>query len=89
MPTDVKPAMQGGFDHVAGQARVLADHHAVAVVAALEQEARRLPHLQGQFRRDDAVGAAADSVGAEMLACHADPAVVVAIEVVTDLVRIR
>ena len=63
--------LQGVFDHVAGQARVLADHDAVAVVAALEHEAGRLPDLQGEFRRDDAVGAAADAVGAEMLARHA------------------
>jgi hypothetical protein len=42
----------------------------MTIVAALEEEARGLPHLQGQFRRDDAVGAAANSVGAEVLACH-------------------
>ncbi len=40
------------LDHVAREARILADHHAVAVVAALEDEARRLPHLEGKLRRD-------------------------------------
>ena len=43
MPTEVKPADERGLDHVARQARVLADHDAVAVAAALEQEAGRLP----------------------------------------------
>ena len=33
---------QGGFDHVAGKARILADDDAMAVVAAAEDEARRL-----------------------------------------------
>ncbi len=35
MPTEVKPPTSAYLDHVAGQARVLADEHAVAVLAAL------------------------------------------------------
>ena len=61
------------LDHVAGQARVLADQHAVAVVAVLEDEPDRLADLQREFRRDDAVGPAANAVGAEILASHQSP----------------
>ena len=64
---------QRGLDHVAGQPRVLADHHAMAVVAAAKHQAGRLPDLQRQFRRDHAVGAAANAVGAEILANHVPP----------------
>ncbi len=61
---------QRGLDHVAGEPGVLADDHAVAVLAAPEHEPGRLPDLQRQFRRDHAVGAAANAVGAEILANH-------------------
>ena len=64
---------QRGLDHVAGQPRVLADHHAMAVLAALEDEAGRLPDLERELGRDHAIGAAANAVGAEILAHH-DPA---------------
>ena len=64
---------QRGLDHVAGQPRVLADQHAVAVVAVLEHQARGLPDLERKLRRDRAVGAAANAVGAEILANHALP----------------
>ncbi len=58
------------FDHVARQARVLADHHPMAVVAAAEGQARRLSDLQGDVGGDLAVGLAANAVGAEILARH-------------------
>ena len=61
---------QRGLDHVAGEPRVLADEHAVAVLAALEHEAGGLPDLERKLRRDHAVGAAADAVGAEIFASH-------------------
>ena len=63
---------QRGLDHVAGQPRVLADQHAMAMLAVLEHHARGLPDLEGKLRRDRAVGAAANAVGAEILANHAD-----------------
>ena len=60
------------FHHVAGQARVLADHHPVAVVAAQEVRARRLADAQrGLGRHRLAVGEPANAVGAEEFACHA------------------
>ena len=62
---------QGAFDHVARQARVLADHHPVAVLAAGEDAARRHAGLQRHFGRElGGVGAAADAVGAEIFAGH-------------------
>ena len=33
-------------------------------------EAGRLPDLEGEVRRDHAIGASANAVGAEILACH-------------------
>ena len=52
---------QRGLDHVAGEPGILADHDAVAIVAgAAEDDAGRLSHLERQFRRDHAIGAAAD-----------------------------
>ena len=48
MPTEVKPAGRADLDHVAGEPRVLADHDPVAVIAALEHEAGRLPDLAGR-----------------------------------------
>ena len=44
--------------------------HAMAVLAAAEDEARRLADLQRELRRDHAIGAAANAVGAEILASH-------------------
>jgi hypothetical protein len=59
---------QGGLDHVAGQARVLADHHQVAaLVAGHEHLAGGHADPQGDLRRHGmAVGLAADAVGAEI-----------------------
>ena len=62
--------LQRRFDHVARQARILADHHPMPVVAALEQQSRRLADAKRQLRRDHAVGAAPDPVGAEVFARH-------------------
>ena len=54
-----------------GKPGVLADDDAVAVLAALEGEARGLADLQSQFRSDHAIGAAPNAVGPEILASHA------------------
>ena len=62
---------QRGLDHVAGQPRVLADQHAMPVVAVLKNQARGLTDLERKLRRDRAVGAAANAVGAEIFANHA------------------
>ena len=58
------------FDHVAGEAGVLADDDAVAILAALEQQAGRLADLHRQIGGDLGVGAAANAVGAEIPARH-------------------
>ena len=63
-------ADHGIFNHVARQARVLADDHAMAMVAALEGEPGRLPHLHGEFRRDQAIGLTANAVGAKIFTSH-------------------
>ena len=61
---------QGVFDHVARQARVLADHDPVAMVAALKREPGGLADLHRDFRGDLGVGPAANAVGAEIFAPH-------------------
>ncbi len=61
---------QGGFDHVAGQAGVLADDDAVAVFAVAKHQPGGLPDLERQFRRNHAIGPAANAVGAKILANH-------------------
>ena len=58
------------FDHVAGEAGVLADQHTVAMVAVAEHQAGGLAHLERKLRRDRGVGAATNAVGSEMLADH-------------------
>ncbi len=65
--------LQRRLDHVAGQPRILADHDAMPMIAALEHEARRLAHAQRQLRRDHAVGATADSVRPKIFASHRIP----------------
>jgi hypothetical protein len=65
-----KACNQRRLDHVTGEPGVLADHDAVAVIAAAEGHPRRLAHFERQFRRDHAVGAAANAVGAEILTDH-------------------
>jgi hypothetical protein len=61
---------QRGFDHVAGEAGILADQHAVTMIAATEGQPGRLPDLERQFRGDCAVGAAADTIGTEIFSIH-------------------
>ena len=63
----------GVFDHVAGEPRVLADHDAMAMVAALKHQAGRLPHLERELRRDQSIGTAPNSVGTEIFAAHVTP----------------
>ena len=59
------------LDHVAGQPRVLADHDAMAMVAAVEDLAGRHADAHGDLGRHRfAVGAAAHAVGAEERAGH-------------------
>jgi hypothetical protein len=57
--------------HVTGQARILADHHAMPVVAAQESARPRLPHAlrHGRGHRHF-VGAAANAVRTEEFAAH-------------------
>jgi hypothetical protein len=64
---------QRGLDHVPGQPGILADHHAVAMLAAAEHQSGGLSDLECQFRRDHAVGAAANAVGAEIFTDHGSP----------------
>ena len=61
---------QRRLDHVAGEPGVLADHDAMAVIAAAEGQPRRLADFERQFRRDHAIGATANAVGAEILTDH-------------------
>ena len=61
---------QRGLDHVAGEPGILADEHAVAMVAAAKDQPGRLPDLERQLRRDHAIGAAANAVGAEIFTNH-------------------
>ena len=62
---------QRAFHHVSGQARVFADHHPMAMVAAQEMRARRLPDAHRRDSgHDSAVGASANSVRPEELARH-------------------
>jgi hypothetical protein len=62
---------QRGLDHIAGQPRVLADHDAMAMVAAGEDAAGGHAGFQGDFRRHRvAVGPSAYAVGPEQLAGH-------------------
>jgi hypothetical protein len=56
------------LDHVAGKPRVLADHDPVPVIAALEDDARRLAHPHGKLWRDHPVGPPTDAVRPEILA---------------------
>ncbi len=58
------------FDHVAGEARILADQHAMAMLATLEDEAGGLAHLESEFRRDLAICAATNAIRAEIFPCH-------------------
>ena len=66
-----EPGGQRVLDHVAGQARVLADDDAVAVVAAMEDEPSRHADLEGKVRCDGLVGPPADAVSAEIGPGHA------------------
>ena len=67
MPTAGEAGHQRRLDHVAGQPRVLADHHAVPVLAVGEQLAGGHADLQRDLRRHRrAVGQPANAVGAEI-----------------------
>ena len=70
MPTEVKPATKRGFDHVAGEAGILADQDAMAVFAILEHQPGGLADAQRQFGGNDLVGPTADAVGAEIATNH-------------------
>ena len=59
------------FHHITRQARILADHHAVAMAAALEMGAGCHADLHRQIRGHwPLVGASAYAVGAEILPAH-------------------
>src|SRR5207302_6471876 len=68
-----KAGHHGVLDHVAGEPRILADHDAVAVIAALKHQAGRLSHLERELRRDQTIGTAPNSVGTEIFAAHVTP----------------
>src|SRR5262249_48208187 len=53
-----------------GAPRILADQHAMAMIAAAKDQAGRLAHAQRQIRRNRRIGAAADAVRAEVFASH-------------------
>ena len=62
---------QGAFDHVAGEARILADHHAVAMGAAGEDAPGGHAGLHGDFGcQGCGVDAATNAVGAKIFAGH-------------------
>ena len=62
---------QRRFDHVAGEPRILADHHAMAIGAVGEQLARGHAHAQGHLgRHGRGIGAATDSIRAKIFASH-------------------
>ena len=63
-------SLERGFDHVAGETRVLADDDAVRMVAAQEDHAGRLCDAHREVGRDDDVGEPSDPVRSEMLATH-------------------
>jgi len=70
-PHGQEPGGKRGFQHVAGEPRVLADDDAVAVIAAPEMRTRRQRQLQRRRGRDRlAIGLAPDPVGPEQLARH-------------------
>src|SRR5690606_39391353 len=58
---------------VAGEACILADHDTVTIFAALKHQPRRLTDLQRELRRDHAVSAAANAIGAKILSSHIAP----------------
>ena len=62
---------QRALDHVAGAARVLADHDAVAVLAFDEVQPRRHPDLHRELRRQLVARASTNAVGTEIRLCHA------------------
>ncbi len=64
---------QGGLDHISGKPGILADEHAMAMVTAAKDQARCLPHLQGEFRRYGAIRAPANAVGTKMFPSHVHP----------------
>ncbi len=69
-----EPRDQGVFQHVARQARILADHDAIAVLAALEEIAHRDPDLHRHiWRHRVGVRLAANTVGSEIAFAHKYP----------------
>jgi hypothetical protein len=69
-----EPGDERGLHHVARQAGVLADDHAMLVVTAQEVPPGGLANFhRGRRVEQPRVGAAADAVGAEIPACHRCP----------------
>ena len=65
-----EPGDKRRLDHIAGEPRVLADHHPVTMLAAAKHQARRLADPQSEVRRDHAVCPAANAICAEILVRH-------------------
>ena len=69
-----KSGGQRGLDHIAGAPRILADHHAIAVVTAHELGASGHADLEGKLGCQFlAIGFATDAVGSEILPDHIEP----------------
>ena len=64
---------QRGLDHIAGETGVLADDHAMAMLAAPERRSGRLADAKREFGRNDAIGPAANAVCAKISADHRVP----------------
>src|SRR6202022_3647044 len=52
---------------------ILADDDAMAMLAALKHQSRRLPDLERQLRRDQTVGTAPNPIRTEIFAAHVTP----------------
>ena len=63
----------GIFDHVAGQAGVLADDDAMAMFTALKHEPCRLADLERQFWRNQTIGTPPNPVRTKIIAAHRTP----------------
>ncbi len=62
---------QCGFDHIAGKPRILADHNAMAMIAAREEAACGHASLHREFGRQcRRIRAPANAVGSEKCTCH-------------------
>ena len=73
----IEYAMVAGFTSVGMDVLLLGPMPtpAVAMLAALEHQPGRLPHLERELRRDQTIGAAPNPVGTEIFAAHVTPSI--------------